>query len=60
MSEQEKADIKLAYQTAAEITYIIAVGLSKAMEKSEARKRHRNHRKDKAVFSTRGCRKIAG
>jgi hypothetical protein len=30
MSKQEKTDIKLAYQTAAEIAFIIAVGLSKA------------------------------
>ena len=28
MSKQEKANIKLAYQTAAELAHIIAVGLS--------------------------------
>jgi|GEM_PF-6391976 hypothetical protein len=28
MSKQEKANLKLAYQSAAELAYIIAVGLS--------------------------------
>lgn len=50
MSEQEKASIHSAYQMAAEMTYIVAVGLSKAKEKSEARKMHR-HRKNLTPFS---------
>ncbi|WP_166482004.1 hypothetical protein [Scytonema sp. UIC 10036] len=50
MSEQEKANIHSAYQIAAEMTYIVAVGLSKAREKSEARKMHR-HQKNRTPFS---------
>ncbi|KAB8332669.1 hypothetical protein SD80_019070 [Scytonema tolypothrichoides VB-61278] len=37
MSNQQEADIKLAYQAAAEMTYIVAVGLSKVMEKQKKR-----------------------
>ncbi len=37
MSKKEKADLKLAYQTAAEIAHIIAVGLSK-IEQNQTRK----------------------
>ncbi len=37
MSKKEKADIKLAYQTAAEIAHIIAVGLSR-IEQNQTRK----------------------
>jgi hypothetical protein len=33
MNNQEKADIKLAYQAAAELTYMIAIGLSQAKQK---------------------------
>uniref|UniRef100_A0A0C1NB92 Uncharacterized protein n=4 Tax=Nostocales TaxID=1161 RepID=A0A0C1NB92_9CYAN len=50
MSEQEKANIHSAYQMAAEMTYLVAVGLSKAKEKSEARKMHRD-RKNRKPFS---------
>ncbi|WP_148662693.1 hypothetical protein [Scytonema hofmannii] len=50
MSEQEKANIHSAYQIAAEMTYLVAVGLSKAKEKSEARKMHR-HRNNRTPFS---------
>ncbi|WP_414584534.1 hypothetical protein [Scytonema sp. PCC 10023] len=38
MSKQQEADIKLAYQTAAEMTYMVAVGLSKVMEKQKKEK----------------------
>jgi hypothetical protein len=38
MSKQQEADLKLAYQTAAEMTYIVAVGLSKVMEKQKKEK----------------------
>ncbi|MBW4596114.1 MAG: hypothetical protein KME46_25230 [Brasilonema angustatum HA4187-MV1] len=37
MSNQQEADIKLAYQAAAEMTYIVAVGLSKVMENQKKR-----------------------
>ncbi|MBP5977271.1 MAG: hypothetical protein KME49_25850 [Brasilonema octagenarum HA4186-MV1] len=37
MSNQQQADMKLAYQAAAEMTYIVAVGLSKVMEKQKKR-----------------------
>ncbi|MDF5718686.1 MAG: hypothetical protein PUP93_33670 [Rhizonema sp. NSF051] len=37
MSKKEKADIKLAYQTAAEIAHIIAVSLSR-IEQNQTRK----------------------
>jgi hypothetical protein len=35
MSNQQQADIKLAYQAAAEMTYIVAVGLSQAVERQK-------------------------
>ncbi|MBW4632428.1 MAG: hypothetical protein KME30_11175 [Iphinoe sp. HA4291-MV1] len=38
MSKQQTADIKVAYQAAAEMTYILAVGLSKAMENKKKEK----------------------
>jgi hypothetical protein len=38
MSKQQEADIKLAYQAAAEMTYMVAVGLSKVMEKQKKEK----------------------
>ncbi|WP_017316366.1 hypothetical protein [Mastigocladopsis repens] len=38
MSKQQQADIKLAYQSAAEMTYMIAVGLSKAVENQKKEK----------------------
>jgi len=38
MSKQQEADIKLAYQAAAEMTYIVAVGLSKVIENQKKEK----------------------
>ncbi|WP_169222641.1 hypothetical protein [Brasilonema sp. UFV-L1] len=38
MNKQQEADMKLAYQAAAEMTYMIAVGLSQAMEKMNKEK----------------------
>lgn len=38
MSKEHEPDLKLAYQAAAEMTYIVAVGLSKVMEKQKKEK----------------------
>ncbi|MGH8002189.1 MAG: hypothetical protein ACREPR_22865 [Brasilonema sp.] len=38
MNKQQEVDMKLAYQAAAEITYMIAVGLSQAMENTKKEK----------------------
>ncbi|NJM70055.1 MAG: hypothetical protein HC862_07380 [Scytonema sp. RU_4_4] len=38
MNKQQEADMKLAYQAAAEMTYIIAVGLSQAIENNKKEK----------------------
>ncbi|MEC4814015.1 MAG: hypothetical protein SAK29_12190 [Scytonema sp. PMC 1069.18] len=45
MTEQEKTAIKQAYQTAAEMTYIVALGLSKAAKKQKLEKFYAKEKK---------------
>ena len=56
MSKQQEADIKLAYQTAAEMTYIVAVGLSKVMEKQKKEKLiAKRQKRMKSLQSVKSC-----
>ncbi|BAY49155.1 hypothetical protein SAMD00079811_67840 [Scytonema sp. HK-05] len=56
MSKQQEADIKLAYQTAAEMTYIVAVGLSKVMEKQKKEKLiAKRQKRMKSLQSLKSC-----
>lgn len=51
MSNQTNADIKLAYQAAAEMAFLVAVGLSKAKQKQKTKKyisQHKRVREDAA------------
>lgn len=58
MSKQQQADIKLAYQAAAEMTYIVAVGLSKVMENQKKEKliTKRQKRRESKQGATIGTR----
>ncbi|BAZ23063.1 hypothetical protein NIES4073_39510 [Kalymmatonema gypsitolerans NIES-4073] len=56
MSKQQEADIKLAYQTAAEMTYMVAVGLSKVMEKQKKEKLiAKRQKRMKSLQSLKSC-----
>ena len=56
MSNQQEADIKLAYQAAAEMTYMVAVGLSKAMEKQKKEKLvAKRQKRMKSKHSVKSC-----
>ncbi|NEQ19513.1 MAG: hypothetical protein F6K28_07540 [Microcoleus sp. SIO2G3] len=56
MSKQQEADIKLAYQTAAEMTYIVAIGLSKVMEKQKKEKLiAKRQKRMKSQHSVKSC-----